>query len=171
MTQVKNRRPYGTSAYAASRSSRRRGSLRERHNGRRSKSAILPPVNLAGWPSRQSNHRDDARCPVRWRPAAAHAEPDKRARPLTYTYAVSIRPEDDRGNFEEWGDVSTALLAALAGIIGIMLGRLWDARSESSRWRRDQKTASYQRLAEAFNVVYENISIRRPDDPGHRRIV
>jgi hypothetical protein len=53
--------------------------------------------------------------------------------------------------------VSAALLAAIAGVLGITLGRLWDARSESSRWRRDQKTASYQRLAEAFILIYEDI--------------
>jgi hypothetical protein len=49
------------------------------------------------------------------------------------------------------------LLAETAAVIGLVLGRLWDARSESSRWRRDQKTASYRRLAEAFIVLYENI--------------
>ncbi|MFQ6194882.1 hypothetical protein [Streptomyces sp. NPDC000405] len=53
--------------------------------------------------------------------------------------------------------MSTALLAAIAGISGIALGRLWDGWSETSRWRRDQKTASYQRLAEAFILLYEDL--------------
>lgn len=53
--------------------------------------------------------------------------------------------------------MDAALLAALAGVIGIVLGRLWDSRSEAARWRRDQETVSYQRLAEAFIVLYEEI--------------
>jgi hypothetical protein len=62
--------------------------------------------------------------------------------------------------------VNAALLAATTGITGLILGRLWDARSEASRWRRDQKTASYQRLAEAFISVYEDIrsvALAEPD--------
>jgi hypothetical protein len=53
--------------------------------------------------------------------------------------------------------VNEALFAALAGILGIILGRLWDARSEAGRWHRDQKTESYQHLAEAFISLYEEI--------------
>jgi hypothetical protein len=53
--------------------------------------------------------------------------------------------------------VTSALLAALAAVIGVAIGRLWDTRSESARWRRDQKTASYQRVAEQFQAVYESI--------------
>jgi hypothetical protein len=53
--------------------------------------------------------------------------------------------------------VTSALLAALAAIVGVAIGRLWDTRSESARWRRDQKTASYQRVAEQFQAVYESI--------------
>ena len=53
--------------------------------------------------------------------------------------------------------MTSALLAGLAAILGVAIGRLWDTRSESARWRRDQKTASYQRVAEQFQAVYENI--------------
>ncbi|MCC3778810.1 hypothetical protein [Streptomyces sp. UNOB3_S3] len=53
--------------------------------------------------------------------------------------------------------MGAALLAAAAGVIGVALGRLWDIRSEAARWRRDQETASYQRLAEAFILLYEEI--------------
>ncbi|MET8423206.1 hypothetical protein [Nocardia sp. NPDC004860] len=52
-----------------------------------------------------------------------------------------------------------ALLAALTGIVGLAVGRLWDTKSESTRWRRDQKTACYQRLAEEFQATYEAIRI------------
>jgi hypothetical protein len=62
-------------------------------------------------------------------------------------------------------DVDTALMATIAGALGIILGRIWDARSETSRWRRDQKTDSYQRLAEAFSLVYEAIRGVALSDP------
>jgi hypothetical protein len=57
-------------------------------------------------------------------------------------------------------------LVAVAGFLGLMLGRFWDNRSEASRWRRDQKTASCQRLAEAFILLYEDIrsiALAEPD--------
>lgn len=53
--------------------------------------------------------------------------------------------------------MNAALLAGITGVLGVILGRVWDGRSEASRWRRDQKTASYQRLTEAFIVLYEDI--------------
>lgn len=43
----------------------------------------------------------------------------------------------------------------MAGVLGIAIGRLWDSRAESARWRRDQKTASYQRYAEEFQSAFE----------------
>ncbi|MFI7669286.1 hypothetical protein [Nocardia sp. NPDC049526] len=55
--------------------------------------------------------------------------------------------------------MTAALLVALAGIFGVAIGRMWDTRSESARWRRDQKTASYQRVAEQFQVTYEAIRV------------
>jgi hypothetical protein len=67
---------------------------------------------------------------------------------------------------EERCKVNEALLATLAGIIGIAVGRLWDARSEASRWHRDQKTASYQRLAEAYIGLYEDIRSVALAEPG-----
>ncbi|MEV0551782.1 hypothetical protein [Nocardia salmonicida] len=47
-----------------------------------------------------------------------------------------------------------ATLAAIAGVLGIVIGRFWDSHAESTRWRRDQKTASYQRYAEEFQSSY-----------------
>ncbi|MEV6362246.1 hypothetical protein [Nocardia asteroides] len=55
--------------------------------------------------------------------------------------------------------MTAAFFAALAGLVGIMIGRLWDKRSESTRWRRDQKTASYQRVIEQFQVTYEAVRV------------
>ncbi|MFE4456756.1 hypothetical protein ACFROC_05290 [Nocardia tengchongensis] len=53
----------------------------------------------------------------------------------------------------------------MAGLVGIGVGRLWASRAESSRWRRDQKTASYQRLAEQFRITYETIRAIALADP------
>lgn len=53
--------------------------------------------------------------------------------------------------------MTAALLAALAGFFGIAIGRFWDSRSESDRWRRDQKAVSYQRLAERFDSLFRGI--------------
>ncbi|MFI0409662.1 hypothetical protein [Actinomadura sp. 3N508] len=61
--------------------------------------------------------------------------------------------------------MSEALLLAIGGILGISLGRLWDIRSETLRWHRDQKTACYQRLAEAFILIYEDIRSIALTDP------
>jgi hypothetical protein len=47
----------------------------------------------------------------------------------------------------------------MIGLLGVAVGRFWDTRSESSRWRRDQKTASYQRFAEQFQATYEAIRV------------
>ncbi|WP_067470516.1 hypothetical protein [Nocardia amamiensis] len=55
--------------------------------------------------------------------------------------------------------MTAALLAALAGIDGVTLGRLWDTRLESARCRRDQKTASYQRVIEQFQATYEAVRV------------
>jgi hypothetical protein len=64
--------------------------------------------------------------------------------------------------------VNEAIFATLAGIMGIALGRLWDVRSEASRWRRDLKTSSYQHLAEEFIIAYEDIRSVALAKPGTR---
>lgn len=61
--------------------------------------------------------------------------------------------------------MSVAVLAALTGVLGVVIGRLWDTRSESARWQRDQKTASYQRFAEEFRVTAEGIRTVALADP------
>ncbi|GII26447.1 hypothetical protein [Planosporangium mesophilum] len=53
--------------------------------------------------------------------------------------------------------MQATLLAGLAGLIGIILGRLWDTRSESRRWRRDQRMQSYQAVAGEFYRYREAI--------------
>jgi hypothetical protein len=53
--------------------------------------------------------------------------------------------------------MTPTLLAAVSAVIGIVVGKLWEVHSESSRWRRDERTRSYQCLAEVFREVYEDI--------------
>jgi hypothetical protein len=55
--------------------------------------------------------------------------------------------------------MDAAILAGLAGLLGILLGRVWDQKSESSRWRRDRRVQSYQEVASDF-YQYRNV-IRR----------
>ncbi|MFQ6394938.1 hypothetical protein ACLMAJ_15920 [Nocardia sp. KC 131] len=70
--------------------------------------------------------------------------------------------------------MTAALLAAIAGIVGITIGRLWDTRAESSRWRRDQTTTSYQRVVEQFQVTYEvirTIALAEPHTDSFQALV
>lgn len=53
--------------------------------------------------------------------------------------------------------MSVALVAAMAGVIGVVVGRAWDHLSESRRWRRDHETTSYQRVAEDFRATCEAV--------------
>jgi hypothetical protein len=57
------------------------------------------------------------------------------------------------------------VVAAVTAILGIAVGRLWNSRAESARWRRDQTIASYQQLAEAFRSSYDNIQAIAFSDP------
>jgi hypothetical protein len=60
----------------------------------------------------------------------------------------------------------TAMVAAIAAILGVAVGRLWDSRAESARWHRDETMASYQRLAEAFRSSYDHIQDIAFTDPN-----
>jgi hypothetical protein len=62
--------------------------------------------------------------------------------------------------------MNAAVWAAIAGVLGILIGRFWDTRSESARWRRDQKVASYQRFADEFQTAYEGIRSVAVATPG-----
>jgi hypothetical protein len=52
---------------------------------------------------------------------------------------------------------TAALIGAAGVLLGLAVGRVWDVRSELRKWRRDQKIQAYQRLAEAFFVMRENL--------------
>ncbi|MEV8019102.1 hypothetical protein AB0O76_22715 [Streptomyces sp. NPDC086554] len=46
--------------------------------------------------------------------------------------------------------MATALLTVIAGLAGLVIGRFWDSRSESARWRRDLRVRSYEDVAKEF---------------------
>jgi hypothetical protein len=62
--------------------------------------------------------------------------------------------------------METAVLAALAGLFGIMLGRVWDLRLEAVRWRRDQRVRVYEDLAATYYAAREPLLGLAMAEPG-----
>ncbi len=61
---------------------------------------------------------------------------------------------------------TTAALIGTAGVLlGLVVGRFWDVRSELRKWHRDQKIQAYQRLAEAFFTMRENLRATAEAEP------
>jgi hypothetical protein len=46
-----------------------------------------------------------------------------------------------------------ALVGLMATLLGLIIGRFWEARSESARWRRDQRIRAYQAAADSFYAL------------------
>ncbi|WP_459963896.1 hypothetical protein [Nocardia sp. IFM 10818] len=70
--------------------------------------------------------------------------------------------------------MTAAVVVAVSATLGIVVGRFWDVRSESARWRRDQMVSSYQRLAEAYRRTVEGIravALADPADPAYPGLV
>ncbi len=64
--------------------------------------------------------------------------------------------------------METAVLAALTGLFGIVLGRVWDLRLEAVRWRRDQRVRVYEDLAATYYAAREpllGLAIAEPGTP------
>jgi hypothetical protein len=62
--------------------------------------------------------------------------------------------------------MSAAVLAAVTGLLGLLVGRLWDARSEAGRWRRDKRAEVYERFGEQFAVFDEMTRSIALSEPG-----
>jgi hypothetical protein len=62
--------------------------------------------------------------------------------------------------------METAVLAALAGLFGIVLGRVWDLRLEAVRWRRDQRVRVYEDLAATYYAAREPLLVLAMAEPG-----
>ena len=65
----------------------------------------------------------------------------------------------------------SAVFAALAGVLGLAIGRFWDRRSESSRWQRDQRVRCYEALVQAYYRVREMIRLLGSSEPGTKGAV
>jgi hypothetical protein len=62
--------------------------------------------------------------------------------------------------------LNAALLAGLAGIIGLVLGRFWDFHVESARWRRDQRIRTYELIGTSYYTLREAIRALALVEPG-----
>ncbi len=60
----------------------------------------------------------------------------------------------------------SAVIAALAGVLGLAIGRFWDRRSESSRWHRGQRVRCYEDLVQTYYRVREMIRLLGSSEPG-----
>jgi nucleotide-binding universal stress UspA family protein len=62
----------------------------------------------------------------------------------------------------------SAIVAATAGVLGLMLGRYWDNHSETRRWRRDQRIRIYEQFASAYYAsreAYRSVALLAPGTP------
>lgn len=62
--------------------------------------------------------------------------------------------------------MNAALLAGLAGIIGLVLGRFWDFHVELARWRRDQRIRTYELIGTSYYTLREAIRALALVEPG-----
>lgn len=62
--------------------------------------------------------------------------------------------------------MNATLLAALAGLLGLAIGRLWDSHAETKRWRRDQRIRVYERLSGAYYELREALRVLAMSEPG-----
>jgi hypothetical protein len=65
--------------------------------------------------------------------------------------------------------MTAALLAACAAVLGIVIGRLWDHRTETTRLATGKRADSYQQLAAAFRTSYgtiQHIALANTADDG-----
>lgn len=62
--------------------------------------------------------------------------------------------------------METAAVAALTGLLGIVLGRVWDFRLEVVRWRRDQRVRIYEDLAATYYAAREPLLSMALTEPG-----
>jgi hypothetical protein len=57
-------------------------------------------------------------------------------------------------------------MGGLAALLGLILGRVWDRRSESSNWRRDQRTRCYEQLFASYYEVRDRLRLLGVAVPG-----
>jgi hypothetical protein len=62
--------------------------------------------------------------------------------------------------------MEATMVGGLAGLLGLILGRLWDRRSESSRWRRDQRIRCYEELFDTYYELRNRLRLLAAAEPG-----
>jgi hypothetical protein len=62
--------------------------------------------------------------------------------------------------------VGATLIAAGAGLLGLLLGRFWDRISEPTTWRRDTRMRCYEELAGTYYRAREAIRVLSTLEPG-----
>lgn len=76
------------------------------------------------------------------------------------------------GNATDQPDLGAAAAQApsdpwsLAALLGLILGRVWDRRSESSNWRRDQRTRCYEQLFVSYYELRDRLRLLGAAVPG-----
>ncbi|WP_026422132.1 hypothetical protein [Actinokineospora inagensis] len=61
-----------------------------------------------------------------------------------------------------------AIIAALAALLGLVVGRFWDTRSEAGRWQRDQRIRIYEQFIGAYYAsreAYRTLALTEVDTP------
>jgi hypothetical protein len=64
--------------------------------------------------------------------------------------------------------MQSAIFAALAALLGLVIGRYWDGYSEARRWRRDQRIRIYEQFIGAYYAsreAYRTLALVEPDTP------
>src|SRR5689334_12070356 len=55
--------------------------------------------------------------------------------------------------------MESAVIGGLAALLGLILGRVWDRRSESAKWRRDQRTRCYEQLFVSYYELRDRLRV------------
>jgi hypothetical protein len=80
--------------------------------------------------------------------------------------SITDRLRRTRLRIAEEADVESAVIGGLAALLGLILGRIWDRRSESSNWRRDQRTRCYEQLFASYYELRDCLRLLGAALPG-----
>ncbi|GAA0953523.1 hypothetical protein [Virgisporangium aurantiacum] len=61
--------------------------------------------------------------------------------------------------------MDAAIVAGLAALLGLAVGRFWDTHTEARRWRRDQRIRIYEQFAGAYYTsreAYRAVAVHQP---------
>ena len=71
------------------------------------------------------------------------------------------------GNCDAEGShMESAIIASLAAMFGLVLGRLWDSHIEAVRWRRDQCVRVYEEATSAYYEVRDAMRLLAFTEPN-----